>query len=56
MTYITEQLILGDHKEVEKSWDEDFDKLVIPMVESGQPSYILYRYIFIDNFSKCMSY
>ncbi|XP_065212410.1 twinfilin [Planococcus citri] len=38
-----EQLTLSDYKEVEKTWDDDFDKMVGPMIESSQPSYILYR-------------
>ncbi|KAK7588141.1 hypothetical protein V9T40_005386 [Parthenolecanium corni] len=41
-----EQLVLSDYKNVEKSWEDDFDPMVIPMIEPGQPSYILYR---LDN-------
>lgn len=41
----SEQLTLSDYKEVEQSWDDDFDKMVSPMIESNQPTYILYRYL-----------
>lgn len=42
--FLIEQLVLSDYKNVEKSWEDDFDPMVIPMIEPGQPSYILYRY------------
>lgn len=28
---------------MKQSWDKDFDKLIVPLIEENQPCYILYR-------------
>ncbi|XP_073420591.1 twinfilin-2 [Dendrobates tinctorius] len=38
-----EQLVLGAHKELRKSWDHDYDALILPLLDDGQPCYVLYR-------------
>ncbi|XP_041650933.1 twinfilin-1-like [Cheilinus undulatus] len=38
-----EQLILGDTRKASKKWDQEYDCLVLPLVEDCVPCYILYR-------------
>lgn len=38
-----EQLTLGEAKEASKSWDQEYDSLVLPLLEDDLPCYILYR-------------
>ncbi|KAK2151540.1 hypothetical protein LSH36_360g02036 [Paralvinella palmiformis] len=38
-----EQLMLDDCKNAEGSWQDDWDKTVLPLLEEAQPCYILYR-------------
>ncbi|KAJ7997860.1 hypothetical protein DPEC_G00216540 [Dallia pectoralis] len=38
-----EQLALGITKKASKSWDQEYDSLVLPLLEDDLPSYILYR-------------
>ncbi|XP_062272053.1 twinfilin-2 isoform X2 [Scomber scombrus] len=38
-----EQLVLGAYKEPEKSWDQDYDHLLLPLLDDQEPCYILYR-------------
>ncbi|KAM8930903.1 twinfilin-2 isoform 1-T1 [Pelodytes ibericus] len=38
-----EQLVLGAHKELRLTWDQDYDALVLPLLENTEPCYILYR-------------
>ncbi|KAG9466996.1 twinfilin-2 [Eleutherodactylus coqui] len=38
-----EQLVLGAHKELQKSWDQDYDTFILPLLDDSQPCYILYR-------------
>ncbi|KAM4651610.1 twinfilin-2 [Discoglossus pictus] len=38
-----EQLVLGAHKELRLGWDQDYDTLVLPLLEDTEPCYILYR-------------
>ncbi|XP_068595906.1 twinfilin-1a isoform X2 [Brachionichthys hirsutus] len=38
-----EQLILGCTKDASKAWDEEYDSLVLPLLEAEVPCYILYR-------------
>lgn len=41
--YFLEQLVLSSYKDVKDTWEKDYDKLIKPLVEENQPSYILYR-------------
>ncbi|KAM9815056.1 twinfilin-1-like [Syngnathus typhle] len=38
-----EQLTLADVKEASKMWDQEYDALVLPLLEDSVPCYILYR-------------
>ncbi|KAI4905650.1 hypothetical protein NFI96_011349, partial [Prochilodus magdalenae] len=38
-----EQLVLGDTKRASRSWEEDYNSLVLPLLENDLPCYILYR-------------
>ncbi|CAH2312618.1 twinfilin-2 [Pelobates cultripes] len=38
-----EQLMLGAHKELRLNWDQDYDALVLPLLDETEPCYILYR-------------
>ncbi|XP_037111299.1 twinfilin-1-like [Syngnathus acus] len=38
-----EQLMLADVKEASKMWDQEYDALVLPLLEDSVPCYILYR-------------
>ncbi|KAM9375547.1 twinfilin-1a [Pholidichthys leucotaenia] len=38
-----EQMILGEHRKASKKWDQEYDSLVLPLLEDENPSYILYR-------------
>lgn len=40
---IIEQLVLGDTKRASKSWEEDYNSLVLPLLEKDLPCYVLYR-------------
>uniref|UniRef100_A0A673HW48 Twinfilin-2-A-like n=1 Tax=Sinocyclocheilus rhinocerous TaxID=307959 RepID=A0A673HW48_9TELE len=39
----SEQLVLGEYREVSQSWDQDYDSCVLPMLDGLEPCYILYR-------------
>ncbi|KAK9890867.1 hypothetical protein WA026_012211 [Henosepilachna vigintioctopunctata] len=39
-----EELILSDHRQVQHNWENDYDKLILPLIEDDQPCYILYRF------------
>ncbi|XP_072528270.1 twinfilin-1a [Salminus brasiliensis] len=38
-----EQLVLGDTRKASRSWEEDYNSLVLPLLENDLPCYILYR-------------
>lgn len=38
-----EQLSLGTTKKASKKWDQEYDSLVLPLLEDDVPCYILYR-------------
>lgn len=38
-----EQLTLVDYKPPKATWEQDYDSLVLPLVERGQPCYLFYR-------------
>uniref|UniRef100_A0A8C9QZX6 Twinfilin-1 n=1 Tax=Scleropages formosus TaxID=113540 RepID=A0A8C9QZX6_SCLFO len=38
-----EQLVMGATKLTAHSWDQEYDSLVLPLLEDEQPAYILYR-------------
>ncbi|KAA8593339.1 hypothetical protein FQN60_009455 [Etheostoma spectabile] len=38
-----EQLVLGSFREPEKSWDQDYDHFLLPLLDDQEPCYILYR-------------
>ena len=35
--------MLGAYREVEKSWDQDYDRVLLPLLDEQDPCYILYR-------------
>ncbi|XP_062842427.1 twinfilin-2b [Trichomycterus rosablanca] len=39
----SEQLVLGSYRELSQSWDQDYDLCVLPLLDSCEPCYILYR-------------
>ncbi|XP_063598079.1 twinfilin-1-like isoform X1 [Penaeus indicus] len=39
----TEALQLGEYCPAEGSWEDDYDKLVVPLLREKQPCYLLYR-------------
>ncbi|XP_066996558.2 twinfilin-1 isoform X2 [Anabrus simplex] len=43
VSIVDEELTLASFKEAVGSWEDDYDDQVIPMIEDGQPAYILYR-------------
>ncbi|KAK6640066.1 hypothetical protein RUM43_008343 [Polyplax serrata] len=43
VSIVDEQLILDDHKKVNKTWDIDFENMVPTLIVDGQPCYIFYR-------------
>ncbi|KAG8012801.1 Twinfilin-1 [Nibea albiflora] len=40
---LTEQLTLGTTRKASKKWDQEYDSLVLPLIEDDMPCYILYR-------------
>ncbi|XP_071389156.1 twinfilin-1-like [Centroberyx affinis] len=38
-----EQLTMGDTRQASKQWDQEYDSLVLPLLEDDLPCYILYR-------------
>ncbi|CDQ61476.1 twinfilin-1 [Oncorhynchus tshawytscha] len=38
-----EQLALGETRQASKTWDQEYDSLVLPLLQDDLPSYILYR-------------
>uniref|UniRef100_A0A3P8X2K4 Twinfilin n=1 Tax=Cynoglossus semilaevis TaxID=244447 RepID=A0A3P8X2K4_CYNSE len=36
-------LVLGTCREPEKSWDQDYDRFLLPLLDDQEPCYILYR-------------
>ncbi|XP_036373808.1 twinfilin-1-like [Megalops cyprinoides] len=38
-----EQLVVGGSKHAAKTWEQEYDSCVLPVLEDDQPSYILYR-------------
>ncbi|KAF4516797.1 hypothetical protein B566_EDAN004636 [Ephemera danica] len=38
-----EELTLANYKDTKGSWEQDYDKMVLPLLEDEQPAYILYR-------------
>uniref|UniRef100_A0A3Q3IHB6 Twinfilin n=1 Tax=Monopterus albus TaxID=43700 RepID=A0A3Q3IHB6_MONAL len=36
-------LVLGAYREPEKSWDQDYDHFLLPLLDDREPCYILYR-------------
>lgn len=38
-----EQLVLGAYRELEESWDQDYDRLLLPLLDDQEPCYVLYR-------------
>uniref|UniRef100_I3J7Z2 Twinfilin n=1 Tax=Oreochromis niloticus TaxID=8128 RepID=I3J7Z2_ORENI len=36
-------LVLGAYREPEKSWDQDYDRFLLPLLDDQEPCYILYR-------------
>ncbi|XP_061107857.1 twinfilin-1-like isoform X2 [Conger conger] len=38
-----EQLVVGGATHAERSWDQEYDACVLPVLEDDQPSYLLYR-------------
>ena len=38
-----EELVLKDSQDTIGSWEDDYDKLVLPLLEEKQPCYLLYR-------------
>ncbi|XP_051956951.1 twinfilin-2b isoform X5 [Xyrauchen texanus] len=39
----SEHLVLGAYREASQSWDQDYDACVLPMLDTLEPCYILYR-------------
>ncbi|XP_060766467.1 twinfilin-2b isoform X2 [Neoarius graeffei] len=39
----SEQLVLGSYREPSQSWDRDYDPCVLPLLDSLEPCYILFR-------------
>lgn len=38
-----EQLVLGASRELVGPWDQDYDRVVLPLLDAQQPCYLLYR-------------
>lgn len=50
--HFTEQLSLGEYAEPKsKNWEKDYELLILPALQDGQPCYILYR---CGNYNKKM--
>ncbi|KAM7294470.1 twinfilin-1 isoform X2 [Ixodes scapularis] len=43
VSIVEEELTLVDHKAPKGSWEQDYDSLVLPLVEGGQPCYLFFR-------------
>lgn len=43
VTRIAEQLSVGSFKKSSRTWDQEFDCFVLPLLEDDVPCYILYR-------------
>lgn len=43
LVWFSEQLVLGAYTEPEHDWDQDYDHLLLPLLEDEEPCYILYR-------------
>lgn len=43
VTRFAEQLSVGSFKKSAKTWDQEFDLFVLPLLEDDVPCYILYR-------------
>lgn len=43
VTHIAEQLNVGSFKKSSRTWDQEFDCFVLPLLEDDVPCYILYR-------------
>lgn len=41
--WFSEQLVLGAHREPERSWDQDYNHFLLPLLDDQEPCYILYR-------------
>lgn len=41
--WFSEQLVLGAYREPEKSWDQDYDRFLLPLLDNHEPCYVLYR-------------
>lgn len=41
--WFSEQLVLGAYREPEKSWDQDYDGFLLPLLDNQEPCYVLYR-------------
>lgn len=41
--WFSEQLVLGAYREPEESWDQDYDRFLLPLLDSQEPCYVLYR-------------
>ncbi|XP_017566211.1 twinfilin-2b [Pygocentrus nattereri] len=39
----SEQLVLGAYREPSQSWDRDYDPCILPLLDSMEPCYILFR-------------
>lgn len=35
--------MLGSYREPEKSWDQDYDHFLLPLLDNQEPCYVLYR-------------
>lgn len=38
-----EQLVLGASREPEKSWEQDYDRFLLPLLDDQEPCYVFYR-------------
>ncbi|XP_063072560.1 twinfilin-2-like [Engraulis encrasicolus] len=38
-----EQLVLGAYREPSQSWERDYDNFLLPLLDAGEPCYMLYR-------------
>ena len=41
--WLSEQLVMGAYREPEKSWDQEYDHFLLPLLDDQEPCYILYR-------------
>lgn len=35
--------MLGSYREPERSWDQDYDHFLLPLLDNQEPCYVLYR-------------